>query len=184
MYIETLGRQMAVCSFEGAARLVNLDQGYWNVISIHGPHDLKARLPRAKSVFYACFDDIIEDKDSAYYRAPRAADLDAIFNYAAGLPAIPTPAPLLIHCQQGISRSTAVALVLAHSQLPPTEDRAAKALEITLTLRPQAVPNRLVLQLGFARLMPPAEASRLADGILRDPRVEQNRFQDFPEDSL
>ena len=62
MYIEPLERQMAVGSFDGAARLTRLDKGFWNVVSIHGARDQKASLRFAKSVHYSCFDDV-EDED-------------------------------------------------------------------------------------------------------------------------
>jgi len=176
MYIEALGRQMAVCSFDGAARLTGLDKGYWNVVSIHGLRERKAELPLAKTIHYSCFDDV-EGEDSAVHRSPRAADIAGIFGFIRSLSLGLPPAPLMIHCQQGISRSTAVALSWLYGHLAPTDDRLVRAIDLTLELRPQAKPNRLVLTLGLAQFMALCDARRVADWIVSEPRLERNRFQ-------
>ncbi len=175
MYLEALKRHMAVCSLEGAARLVALDKGYWNVVSIHGPHETKADLPLAKAIHYSCFDDV----DDEYYTSGRRAtaeDVAGIFGFIRALGAGPPAAPLLIHCQQGISRSAAVALSWIFGQLPPSPDRAMRAIELTLRLRPEARPNRLVLALGLAHFMRSRKAGQLADWILNEPRLVRNWF--------
>lgn len=176
MYIEKLERQMAVCSFDGAARLVRLDKQYWSVVSIHGPLDRKAVLPLAKRVFYACFDDV-EDSSSTIYRGPRRTDLAGIFAFIASLGDRPPLEPLLIHCQQGISRSAAVALSWIYRCLPSGERRAEEAVDILLALRPQAKPNRVVLAFGLAECMDQDKASSLARRMLSDPRLLRNRFE-------
>ena len=68
--IEALGRQMAVCSFDGAARLIASDKGYWNIVSISGPRERKAELSLAKTIHYSCFDDV-EITVSDDYRPPQ-----------------------------------------------------------------------------------------------------------------
>lgn len=175
MYLELLQRQMAVCSFEGAIRLTGLDQGYWNVVSIHGPREQKARLPHAKTLHYGCFDDV-EEEQSTTYRSPRAEDIRAVFAFLDQLPSGPPREPLMIHCQQGISRSAAVALAWIFGQLPESADRCARAIDSVLTLRPRAKPNGLVLRLGLAQFLPILEAKQLAQGILEDPRLQRNCF--------
>jgi predicted protein tyrosine phosphatase len=167
---------MAVCSLDGATRLTTLDKGYWNVVSIHGPRERKAHLPLAKTIHYACFDDV-EDEYYTLGRGPKAADVAAIFSFIGSLSSGPPLAPLLIHCQQGLSRSTAVALSWIYGHLPPNDDRLLRAIDLTLELRPQAKPNRLVLALGLAQLMEVREARQLADRMSCDPRLKQNRFQ-------
>jgi len=176
MFIEALGRQLAVCSFEGAARLVSSDKHYWNVISISGPRGQKPDLRLAKSVHYACFDDI-EESNSSIYRSPRAADIAQILTYIRSLGSGPPAPPLLAHCVQGISRSTAVALSWVYGQLPDSGDRFVTAIDTIVQLRPEAKPNRLVLGLGLAQFMPLDEAQHLADRIVSEPRLARNRFQ-------
>lgn len=175
MYLEAIKRQMAVCSFDGAARLLSLDQGYWNVISIHGLLQTKAHLPFAKSIHYACFDDV-EDEPSASGRGATAKDIAEIFGFIRALGAGPPAAPLLIHCHQGISRSAAVALSWIYGELPATPDRAVRAIDLMLELRPEAKPNRLVLALGLAHFMQTSKARELAIWIVNEPRLKQNWF--------
>lgn len=172
---------MAVCSFDGATRLTSLDKGYWNIVSIHGPRERKASLPLAKTIHYSCFDDV-EDEDSDHDRSPRADDITGIFDFIRGLASDPPPAPLLIHCQQGISRSTAVALSWLYGHLPASGARLVEAIELILELQPQAKPNRLVLALGLAKFMPVDEARQVANRIVSEPRLARNRFQSPQEE--
>lgn len=53
--------------------------------------------------------------------------------------------PILIHCQAGISRSTAAALVTYAAHFPETVDQAAAHLRQT---GPHARPNPLITELG------------------------------------
>lgn len=54
------------------------------------------------------------------------------------------PVHLLVHCQAGISRSTAAAYVIAASVLGPGHE--LEALRLVCRLRPEAFPNLLVVQ--------------------------------------
>jgi predicted protein tyrosine phosphatase len=87
----------------------------------------------------------------------------------------------MIHCQQGISRSAAVALAWVYGHLPPTDDRPVRAIDLALELRPQSKPNRLVLALGLAQFMPLWEARKLAIRIVCEPRLDRNRFQNLDD---
>jgi predicted protein tyrosine phosphatase len=166
---------MAVCSFDQATRLTALDKGFWNVVSINGPRETKAHLPVAKSIHYACFDDV-EDEHYAAGRSATTADVCGIFDFLRSLKSGSAMAPVLIHCQQGISRTTAVALSWIYGQLLPTADRAMKAIDLTLELRPQAKPNRLVLALGLAHFMELPQARQLAHWMVNEPRLKRNQF--------
>lgn len=56
------------------------------------------------------------------------------------------PVTLLVHCFAGVSRSPAAAFVLASQALG--EGREEEALRFVLSLRPQAIPNGLVVQIA------------------------------------
>lgn len=155
-------------------RLVQADKRYWNVISIAGPQERRAELPLSRSIHFSCFDDV-EEENSAIYRSARRTDIMDIFAFIGDLGAGPPPPPLLIHCAQGISRSTAVALAWIYGHLPPTGERLASAVDLILRLRPQARPNRLVLTLGLAQFLSVREAHDLAEHMIAEPRLARNR---------
>ncbi len=167
---------MAVCSLDEAVRLTSLDKHYWNVVSICGPREQKASLRLAKTIHYACFDDV-EDVSSAIHRRARDIDIADIFGFLRSLGPGPPLPPVMIHCQQGISRSAAVALSWIYGQLPPTNERLANAVDSILLLRAHAKPNRLVLTSGLAEFLPLTEARQIAETMLADPRFVRNRFQ-------
>lgn len=176
MYLEAIGRQMAVCSLDSAVRLTRLDKSYWNVVSIHGRQERKAHLPLVKTIHYSCFDDV-EQEHSAVGRGATAMDIAGIFGFLRGLAVAPHAEPIMVHCQQGISRSAAVALSWIYGCLLPTPDRIVRAIDLLLELRPQAKPNRLVLALGLAQFVAVEEAQRLAEWVVSEPRLERNRFR-------
>lgn len=87
------------------------------------------------------FEDVT---DAAHLEAPSRAHLDAALAF---IDALPNDASVLIHCLQGLSRSTALAFGLLAREVTPM--RAAYLLH---GLRPQATPNPLILKLWDARL--------------------------------
>lgn len=82
------------------------------------------------------FDDLT---DASLPDAPTTAHLEAAIAFVDRLPA---QATLVVHCLQGVSRSTALALGLLAREVPPL--RAAYLLH---ALRPFACPNSLVVRL-------------------------------------
>jgi len=82
-------------------------------------------------------------------RSPGRADVEALLGFARSLASSPE-AHLLVHCQKGLSRSTAsLALVLAQAR--PDRDAASVLGEI-VRLRPRAWPNLRIIELGDALL--------------------------------
>jgi predicted protein tyrosine phosphatase len=118
-------------------------------------------------------------------RSPGRADVEALLGFARALAAAPA-AHLLVHCQMGLSRSTAsLALVLAQAR--PDRD-AASVFDEIVRLRPRAWPNLRIVELGDellgrdgtliaaagrcyrARI---AERPRLADGMIEMGRARE-----------
>ncbi|HXP29574.1 MAG TPA: protein-tyrosine-phosphatase [Stellaceae bacterium] len=89
------------------------------------------------------FHDIIEELPDQ--RAVARQDIAALLGFGRALAAAPG-AHLLVHCQAGISRSTA-ALALILIQAWPERPAAAAVAEIA-RLRPRAWPNLRMIELG------------------------------------
>lgn len=89
------------------------------------------------------FHDIVDPLPGL--RAPGAADVAALLDFAGGL-GTAAPAHLLVHCQKGLSRSTA-SLTLALAQARPDRP-AAEVLAEVGRLRPRAWPNLRIVELG------------------------------------
>jgi predicted protein tyrosine phosphatase len=93
------------------------------------------------------FHDVIETQ--AGFRAPEPADVAALLAFGHGLGDTPDT-HLLVHCQKGLSRSTAaVMLILAQAQ---PETPAAGIVAEIVRIRPRAWPNLRLVELGDERL--------------------------------
>jgi predicted protein tyrosine phosphatase len=89
------------------------------------------------------FHDIVDPLPGL--RAPALGDVEALLAFARRIGGEPG-SHLLVHCQKGLSRSTAsMALVLAQAR--PDCDAASILAEI-LRLRPRAWPNFRIIELG------------------------------------
>jgi predicted protein tyrosine phosphatase len=82
------------------------------------------------------FEDVI---DPSYDRAPKKEQVAEILEWAATLP---NDAVLLVHCEAGISRSTAMALAILvqHHGL----DQINRCVDLLFGVRPEAAPNPLI----------------------------------------
>ena len=80
------------------------------------------------------FDDTLDQAD---LNAPTIGHVDEVCRFVDALPA---DANLLVHCLQGMHRSTAVTLGILARYLPPED--AGAALH---ALRPMAIPNALMV---------------------------------------
>jgi len=93
------------------------------------------------------FHDIIDPLPGL--RLPQLGDVAALLRFAAAAAAEPQ-GHLLVHCQKGLSRSTAsLALVLAQAR---PELAADAVLAEIVRMRPHAWPNLRILELGDALL--------------------------------
>jgi predicted protein tyrosine phosphatase len=118
-----------------------------HVISIASPGDapppgLAARTSRIRLLF----DDVIADTDSE--SAPRLQHVRAVVAFARKIE--DQPGMLLIHCEAGISRSSAAALTAFATWAGPGHERLS--VERTFAARPEAVPNRRFVELADALL--------------------------------
>ena len=93
------------------------------------------------------FGDVVSEADAIQCKtlAPTPADINQAVAFTAQAWSVDT-ATVLIHCDYGASRSPAVAYVaLAHKLGAGAE---AQALQIIEEIRPEAVPNKMVVQIG------------------------------------
>jgi len=93
------------------------------------------------------FHDIVDPLPGL--RRPGPDDVAAVLDFARGFASEPQ-AHLLVHCQKGLSRSTAsLALILAQARQDFTADAV---LAEVVRLRPHAWPNLRIIELGDALL--------------------------------
>jgi predicted protein tyrosine phosphatase len=93
------------------------------------------------------FGDVVSEADArrCKTRAPALEDVRSGLQFARGaLKSLESR--ILVTCGYGASRSPALAYVFLADQLGP--GREDEALGIIMRIRPNAVPNRLVIQLG------------------------------------
>ena len=176
MYIEQLGRHFSIGSRPEAEILAEGDYNFWNVISLIGPDDPAFPAHRgAKSLHTERFLDI-EDLDALY--AVRKVHLERVFSFVDELE---FTEPILVHCVQGLSRSTAVALgIIARALYLDGEDvPVPEALEIIFKLRPVAAPNPLVMKIAFEQFLPANEVEEAIALVRDDERVMGNQFSRF-----
>jgi predicted protein tyrosine phosphatase len=75
---------------------------------------------------------------------PEREDIRRIIAFAPGLR--DAQGTVLVHCEAGISRSSAAVIILAAALLGP--EREKEALEVALVACPEARPNRLMIRLA------------------------------------
>lgn len=91
------------------------------------------------------FHDIVDEIDGLI--APQPAEVELLLAFGRDLARTPRDdAHLLVHCQMGVSRSTA-AMTLILAQARPDRP-AAEALDAVKRIRPQAWPNLRIAELG------------------------------------
>ena len=134
------------------------------------------------------FHDIVDPLPGL--RRPGPADVEAMLDFARSFAAAPG-GHLLVHCEKGLSRSTAsLALVLAQAR---TDWPADAVLAEIVRLRPRAWPNLRIIELGDALLgrggtlvaaavqcyrARIAAQPRLADGMIEMGRARELRLVD------
>ena len=175
MMIPELNRHLYVCGVRDVQPILRRDPKFWNVVSIYDPTDPAPTFTGAKSVHRSVFYDV-EDAiwaSDVGAKAPQREDVEQIFQFIHARPG----EAMLIHCRAGVSRSTAIALGLiiqGHVQIG-NMDCVTTAVEQLLALRPQAVPNSLVLRHALGLFMTAEDAVALMMQIYKHPLVLRNR---------
>ena len=173
MFIERLNRELAICSAIQVGPFLATDPGRWHVVSIRDPLHAEAELAGAKSACHLVFEDAIPTPGTEG-PGPNATHLENLLAYAAST----APEPLVFQCWAGRSRSTAMALVVIvkelHAQGMAGTELVGTAVDILLSLRPNATPNRFVLRLGLEQWLPAEDAQKLSTALIREPRMKAN----------
>ena len=183
MFIEPLQRHLSVCARADLPGIARLDAGFWNVVSMRGPSQQRIECLGFRKVHdVVCYDvgGVDPSDPDNTLGIPRAEHLKDIFRFAD----CPAGEPILVHCQAGKSRSTAVALALIvramHLDGYSVEEISKEAPEMLLSIRPQAAPNPLILGLGLAEFLPEIQAARLVKELANHPDLFRNRMGGEP----
>jgi predicted protein tyrosine phosphatase len=179
MLIEELGRHLAVCSLAELERMLKMDARFWNVVSIREPYIPRPPCLRyAKRFHEAIFDDLLQIDSQTAQVTPRSEHIAAIFHFVDAYP----NEPVLIHCQAGLSRSTAVTLALIIRGLLHAKNTdqiiapvVGRAVDLLLLLRPKARPNPLVLQLGLEQFLTAELTGKIVIKVGQHPVLIENR---------
>lgn len=170
MFLEPLQRHLAVCARANLPNVSKLDPGLWNVISMRGPTQQKIERRGFRNIHdVICYDvrgvDPTEPDDTL--GLPRKEHLQGVFHFVDALPG----EPMLVHCHYGISRSTAVALMLIvywmHYDGFPFDEIVREVPRMLLDIRPQAKPNSLILELGLREVFDARKAEEVGGEMLR-----------------
>jgi predicted protein tyrosine phosphatase len=157
--------RILICPTDHAAS-VAVEHGPSHVVGIASPTLRAASGGRASAGLAAAqelhlaFNDI--DAARPGLLAPGRADIAALLAFGRSWS---EDRPFLVHCQMGVSRSTAAALILAAAARPKGDETAlAAALRKAV---PCATPNRLMLALADDLLGRGGRLVAAADGIGR-----------------
>ncbi len=185
MFIEEIGRHLAVSSIPELEASLKLDKGFWSVISIREPQVPKPGfLSLAKRFHVVICEDREEVDPKVPSRPPRVEDVRGIFQFVDAYPG----EPILVHCLAGLSRSPAVALALIVRGMVQKgwdathpQPLAEHAVDLLLQIRRKARPNVLFLRLCLEQFLPAKEAYDLTAALVNHPVLMENRFVKQPE---
>lgn len=157
-----------------------MDPDFWNVISLREPSRPRpdfSRFPSSHTTI--CYDVMGTEgmEESELVHAPSTRHLKEILQFSQ----MTGQEPLLVHCWAGVSRSTAVALVLIvqgmYREGCAEEEIVEDATETILAIRPCAAPNPLILEIGLNEFLPSDVTARLTSGLLNHPDLFSNRHK-------
>jgi predicted protein tyrosine phosphatase len=139
--------------------------GVTHVLSILGPNspdppEFTAFAPHRR--LNLRFHDVIEPQPDQI--APTREDVERLLVFGQEVAETPE-AHLLVHCHAGVSRSTAAAALILMQANP--EWSAGAALDAIAEIRPRALPNLLILELGDVLLGRNGEIAAAVSTIYR-----------------
>ena len=170
MFIEEIGRHLAVSSIDELDKSIKRDKGFWNVISIREPHVPRPDCLRCAKRFHEVLCEDIEHTDpNVASRPPRTEDVVGIFRFVDAHPG----EPLWVHCAAGLSRSPAVALAIIVRgmverkwDVTDIKPLVGQAIEILVQIRPTTKPNALFLRLCLEQFLSPEQAQELTKELI------------------
>jgi len=179
MFLECVQRHLGVCGYSDLPRFAKSDPGFWNLISILEPASPGLSMQGFRKVHGARFFDVtgLEGLDGDdMLGVPKSEHIRGIFSFADSVPG----EALLVHCRAGVSRSAAVALLIIaramHLDGASYDEIRVEAPETLIQIRPQATPNPLILELGFAEFLTADAANQMTIEIVNHPVLFANRF--------
>ncbi len=145
MNLATLHPEVIIASRTQAERLLMSGTGpaIRHMISIGAPGDpAPASFKQSASRIRLEFHDVIEDTDSEF--GPRTWHVEEVVDFAQAIQH--EEGTLLVHCEAGISRSSAAALTAFATWLGVGKEQ--DAVDRTYVAQPQAQPNSLFVELA------------------------------------
>jgi predicted protein tyrosine phosphatase len=142
------GCELVVTSRAGAGKLLCSPRrraGFAYLVSIGGAQQRQpAGYLRVATRLRLVFEDALSEREGG----PSADDIERLIRFARQVD--PAKGKVLVHCQAGISRSTAAAIILMAVRLGPGHEDEAVAHVFAIC--PEARPNRRMLELADAAL--------------------------------
>lgn len=180
MFFECIQRHLGVCGFADLPRFAKSDPDFWNLVSILEPSAPRLTIRGFRKIHAVRCYDVTGDEGldgNDMLGVPRSEHIRAIYAFADSLPG----QPLLVHCRAGVSRSAAVALAIIvramHLAGATCDEIRVWAPDTLIQIRPQATPNPLILELGFAEFLPADTAKQLMIEIVNHPVLFANRHR-------
>jgi predicted protein tyrosine phosphatase len=151
--------KIRIASYTEASNLLSSQTKIAHLISIGEPGtEPPPRYERVPHRLRLEFDDITQPDNAFGYRTVTPEDIQQVIDFASEI--APTGGDVLVHCASGISRSSAVALIIYAIFLG--RDKEEEAMECVLQSRPIAVPNLWVVKLADRALDRGGKLERVA----------------------
>jgi predicted protein tyrosine phosphatase len=173
MLIEPINLNLGVCAMADLPGIAKRDPDFWNLISIRGVGIGHIGTKGFRQVHKVVCEDIRDPKpdDEEVLGYPQKEHVEGCLKFARTV----AGEPILIHCVAGVSRSTAIALILIIQAMKldgfTEEEIVEKAPGFLVEIRPQASPNPILLEFGIKCLFPKSDTLEMARMLLAHPAL-------------